>query len=304
MSNIVVVGSISTDFIVGANKRPLVGETIEGTSFTTDFGGKGANQAVACARLGAKTSILGAVGGDEFAERLLQNLQNNNINISNVERVTHSPSGSAVITLVEGDNSIIYVPGANAEYNPLAVRTYFENRKDEKIDLVLVQNETKEETVESLIDLCNLENVPVLLNPAPARTIAKNTIDKLTFLTPNETEFKTMFPNENLKNVLTQYPKKLIVTLGSKGAIFHDGKSIIKVPSIPVENVEDTTGAGDTFNGAFAVAVTSGLQIEESIKFGNLAAAIAIQNKGAQNGMPTLKEMKGRMEYEKKWDLE
>lgn len=303
MSNIIVVGSISTDFIVGADKRPLVGETIEGKSFTTDFGGKGANQAVACARLGANTRMLGAVGGDEFAERLLKNLQKNNINISNVERVTHLSSGSAVITLVNGDNSIIYVPGANAEYNPSDIQTYFKNKKDEKIDLVLVQNETKVETVESLVDLCKLENIPVLLNPAPARPITKDTIEKLTFLTPNETEFKTLFPNEILEDVLTQYPKKLIVTLGSKGAIFHDGETIIKVPSISVENVMDTTGAGDTFNGVFAVAITSGLQIEESIKFGNLAAAIAIQNEGAQNGMPTLDEMKGRMEYEKKWNL-
>lgn len=301
MANITVIGSISTDFVVETTRRPLIGETVEGKAFTTSYGGKGANQAVTTARLGAKTTMLGAVGDDSFGEQLLKNLKENNISVDNVERVTQS-SGSAIITLVDGDNSIIYVPGANGAYTPELLKQVFEKTTVlQDSDLVLVQNETPADTVDYLIHKCNELGIKLLLNPAPAREISRELIDKVTFLTPNESEFDVLFPGEDRDTVLAQYPNKLIITLGSKGAVFYDGEQVQRIPSLKIDDVVDTTGAGDTFNGAFAVGSASGLTIKDSIKFGNLAAGLSIQKHGAQTGAPTLEQMKGHVNFEKEW---
>jgi ribokinase len=303
MAKITVIGSISTDFVVETEKRPVMGETVQGKAFSTSFGGKGANQAVASARLGAETTMLGAVGRDTFGSELLKNLEENGINVNNVERVTHS-SGSAFITLVDGDNSIIYVPGANGAYMPeMLDRVIEEEKVFQNSDLVLVQNETPVDTVEHLIRRCNEIGIPLLLNPAPARELHSSLIDQVTFLTPNETECSFLFPGEDIETVLAKYPNKLIVTLGSSGAVYHDGQGIQRIPSIKVEQVVDTTGAGDTFNGAFAFAYASGLNLHDSIRFGNIAAGLSIQKAGAQTGAPTLEQMKEHEDFEKKWDL-
>lgn len=289
MPKIIVVGSISTDFVVEANKQPEIGETIEGNQFHTNFGGKGANQAIACARLGADVHMLGAVGEDDFGRRLLDNLSHNDIAIDGVETIADQPSGSAFITIVDGDNSIIYIAGANGQYTAEMLSENLEKFKNS--DMVLVQNETPESTVETIITLCAELGIPVLYNPAPARKISSDLIEKVTFLTPNETEFKELFPDKDIEEVLKKYPNKLIITLGSKGAIFYNGHTIDTISAEKVEKVVDTTGAGDTFNGAFAVAYTSGQSIVESIRFANQAAALSIQKTGAQNGMPTVKNM-------------
>lgn len=303
MATITVIGSISTDFVVETDRRPLMGETVEGNAFSTSFGGKGANQAVAAARLGARTSMLGAVGEDAFGNQLLTNLSENGIAVNNVERVTHS-SGSAFITLVDGDNSIIYVPGANGAYSPALLKQVLENDSVlQNSDLVLVQNETPVDTVEYLIRKCSALDIKLLLNPAPAREIKRELLDLVTFLTPNESEFNVLFPGEDRETVLAKYPNKLIITLGSKGAVFHDGEEIQSIPSLKIDKVVDTTGAGDTFNGAFAFAYASGLTIKDSIKFGNLAAGLSIQKAGAQTGAPTLEQMKEHEYFEKEWDL-
>lgn len=303
MAKITVIGSISTDFVVETDRRPLMGETVEGKAFSTSFGGKGANQAVAAARLGAETAMLGAVGEDAFGDQLLDNLKDNHISVNNVERVTQS-SGSAFITLVDGDNSIIYVPGANGAYTPELLKQVFERGTVlQDSDLVLVQNETPSDTVEYLIQRCSELDIKLLLNPAPAREIKRELLDEVAFLTPNESEFDVLFPGEDRNAVLAQYPNKLIVTLGSKGAVFHDGKQVQSIPSLKTDNVIDTTGAGDTFNGAFAFAYASGLTIKDSIKFGNLAAGLSIQKAGAQTGAPTLEQMKEHENFEKEWNF-
>lgn len=301
MGKITVVGSISTDFIVSTDRRPEVGETVEGKGFNTAFGGKGANQAVVAARLGKETHMVGAVGGDEFAERLLDNLKENHISVNNVERVTHLPSGSALITLADGDNSIIYVPGANAKVTTKEIDKAANDIQES--DMVLVQNETPQSTVDYLINKCSEWEISILLNPAPARKISQEYVEAVNYLTPNETEFALLFPNQSMEEVLERYPDKLMITLGEKGVVYHDGEKVVTVPSYHVKKVVDTTGAGDTFNGAFAVARTSGLSMEQSIKFANLAAAVSIQKKGAQAGAPTLEEMKGLNEYEEEWDI-
>ncbi|ALV21407.1 MULTISPECIES: ribokinase [Carnobacterium] len=300
MSKITVVGSLSTDFVVSADKRPEIGETITGKDFKTTFGGKGANQAVAAARLGSRVSMIGTVGTDLFGQEIIANLKNNQINTDNVESVTGLPSGSAHITVVDGDNSIVYIPGANDAITHEQVISA--SRTIEESDVVILQNETPLEIIESLIDICFQKGIQTIYNPAPAKQIKQETIEKVTFLTPNESEYNVLFPQLSISEGLKKHPNKLIVTMGSKGVYFNDGSKEVQIPSYLVQPV-DTTGAGDTFNGAFGVALTSGLDMESSIRFGNLAAALSIQTFGAQGGMPTLEEMKGSAFYEKEWNL-
>ncbi|MGX7098665.1 ribokinase [Globicatella sanguinis] len=298
---ITVIGSISTDIVVEATVAPAVGETIQGDKLSFSFGGKGANQAVAVARLGVETEMIGSVGNDVFGNQLIENLENNSIKTENVKQVDQS-SGTAIIQLIQGDNSIIYIPGAN---NELIVKD-IENAKStlQESQLVIIQNEVKAEVVQNTIDLCLELNTPLLYNPAPARQLSEDYIKKVTYLTPNETEFKVLFPNQKMEDVLAKYPNKLVVTLGDKGAAYHNGVEVKMVPSFKVDKVIDTTGAGDCFNGAFAVATVKGLTIDQAIKFANLASSIAIQRFGAQSGNPTLKEIKEHQFYEKTWNFE
>ncbi|MBG9982391.1 ribokinase [Aerococcaceae bacterium DSM 111020] len=301
MVKIGVVGSISTDFVVEAQRRPLVGETVYGNDFGTSFGGKGANQAVAAARLGGEVFMAGSVGDDSFGSSLLNNLQANNIDTQSVKKSQDMPSGSAIITIAEGDNSIIYVAGANDNYKPEDVDQIADLIST--LDIVIVQNETPIDSIERLIEYCNHYKVPIIANPAPARAFSSKSLKKIDFLTPNETEFELLYPNEDMEDVLKKNANKLIITLGSKGAVFYDGNEILLVPSYKPSSIEDTTGAGDTFNGALAVAIANNFRLYEAIKFANLAASISIQKKGAQGGSPTIKQMREHEHYEEKWDI-
>ena len=289
MVKICVVGSISTDFVVESDRWPQVGETIFGQNSKRLFGGKGANQAVAAARLGAEVLMAGCVGQDPLAQDLIDNLQDEGIDISQIKRMSAVPSGAAHITLVEGENAIIYVPGANDHF--LAEDVAKLGKTLSEVDIVLVQNESPLATVESLVDQCHQLNLPLIWNPAPARPLASEYLDKLNYLTPNESEFKALFPDQDFEETLAQYPNKLIVTLGAQGAIYHDGQDVRRVSGMRVDQVVDTTGAGDTFNGALAVALASGKTLGEAIYFANRAAGLSVQKEGAQGGCPTLEEM-------------
>jgi ribokinase len=271
------------DLVVTSAKRPMAGETVLGESFITVPGGKGANQAVAAARLGAEVSMVGCIGDDVYGEIILDNLKKNHVNTKYVEPVTGSASGTAHITLSEGDNSIIVVKGANDFITP----EYVEKAKKviEESDIVLVQQEIPEETVEYLADLCNMLQKRLLLNPAPARKLSEAVIQQASFLTPNEHEFEILFDGRDRTEVLTEYPNKLFITEGKNGVRYFDGHEEKVVPSFEVEAV-DTTGAGDTFNAAFAVAVAEGKSFDESLLFANRAASISVTKLGAQGGMP------------------
>lgn len=299
--NILVIGSISTDYVVQAKRRPAVGETIKGDAFATAFGGKGANQAVAAARLGASTRVLGCVGSDLQGQSLIENLQANNIQADKVAVIDDGTSGMAFITLAEGDNSIIFVPGTNDDVLPEYIKQHLD--AFESADMVIIQNEIPIETTQYVIDYCDQIDVKVLLNPAPALKLDQEYIDKVDYLTPNETEFDEIFQGKLLEDALESYPNKLIVTLGERGAIFHNGEKLVQVPALTTDNVVDTTGAGDTFNGAFAVAVGSGLSIEDSISFANIASSLSIQKSGAQGGIPTLDEVKAHEAFDNGWEL-
>ena len=300
MCKIVVVGSLSMDFVVTSDKRPTKGETVIGKSFETTFGGKGANQAVAAARLGANVKMVGKVGSDLFGDSILENLKKNSVLSANIERVTHLPTGSAHITLADSDNSIIVVSGANSKVDKAQIDSIKQLLMDS--DIVMVQAEIPIQTIEYLINLCCEVSTKIIFNPAPAYSVSEDIISKVTYITPNESEFEVIFKGLTISQAIEKYPNKLIVTLGSKGVIFNEGTKEMLIKAYEVDPV-DTTGAGDTFNAGFAVAISSGLSVEDSLKFGNLASSISIQKFGAQGGMPTIKELKESIHYEKAWNL-
>lgn len=292
MAKIIVIGSSSMDLVVSASKRPKAGETIIGDSFKTVPGGKGANQAVAAARLGAKVSMIGCVGDDNFGKIILDNFRQNQVITDYVEPVTQIESGTAHITLAEGDNSIIVVKGANDYVTPEYVQKA--GKAIQNANIVLIQQEVPEETVEFVADFCHQLGIPLLLNPAPARFISQNVIDKATYITPNEHEAAVLFKDLSKEEALKKYPNKLLITEGKQGVRYFNGEKVVLVPTFKVEAI-DTTGAGDTFNAAFAVAIAEGNGIEESVRFANRAASLSVTKFGAQGGMPTRAEVEGSL---------
>lgn len=278
------------DIVCQTNVFPKQGETILGERFETIPGGKGANQAVAAARLGAKVAMVGAVGQDSFGPALLNTLQNEGIDTSTVKTVATN-TGIANIILYEQDNRIIVVPGANFDVTPNMVAK--QEALLAKSKLVVMQLEIPVETVEATLALCEKLHVPVLLNPAPARNFKPEWMDQIAYLTPNETECAYMFGGE-LEATLAKYPNKLIVTLGDDGAIYHNGEEIVKVAGFKANPV-DTTGAGDTFNGAFAAKIVTGASVGEAVQFANAAGSLSVEKFGAQGGMPTTAEVLERL---------
>ncbi|MGG3509570.1 ribokinase [Paenibacillus lautus] len=292
MAKIVVIGSASMDLVVTSTKRPGAGETVLGDSFKTVPGGKGANQAVAAARLGAEVTMIGCVGEDSFGETILSNLQENGVITEYVEPVTGIESGTAHIILAEGDNSIVVVKAANDRITP----DYVDQAAEviQAADIVLIQQEIPEETVVHVSELCARYQVPLMLNPAPARPVPSVVIERAAYMTPNEHEAAILFGDEPLGDVLRRYPNKLIVTEGKRGVRYFDGNEEVVVPGYKVEAV-DTTGAGDTFNGAFAVALSEGMSMADSLKFANRAASLSVMKFGAQGGMPSRLEVEGSL---------
>ncbi|MBJ8111120.1 ribokinase [Bacillus cereus group sp. N6] len=286
MPNIAVVGSISMDLVAVSKKRPKAGETVIGEAFHTIPGGKGANQAVAAARLGANVAMVGAVGNDNYGTVVRNNLENERVFIDYVVPVTDTATGIAHIVLAEEDNSIVVVQGANALVNESVV----DRSKDLliKADMVVLQLEIPLETVKYVLAICEEHNIPVMLNPAPAQVLSEDVLEKATYITPNEHECRIVLDDftSPIEGLLAKYPNKLLITEGSKGVRFHNGTEIVHVPSIAVD-VVDTTGAGDTFNGALAVALSEGETLQKAIRFANIAGGLSVTRLGAQGGMPT-----------------
>lgn len=286
MPNIAVVGSISMDLVAVSKKRPKAGETVIGEAFHTIPGGKGANQAVAAARLGANVAMVGAVGNDNYGTVVRKNLENERVFIDYVVPVTDAATGIAHIVLAEEDNSIVVVQGANALVNESVV----DRSKDLliKADMVVLQLEIPLETVKYVLAICEEHNIPVMLNPAPAQVLSEDILEKATYITPNEHECRIVLDDftSPIEDLLAKYPNKLLMTEGSNGVRFHNGTGMVHVPSIAVD-VVDTTGAGDTFNGALAVALSEGETLQKAIRFANIAGGLSVTKLGAQGGMPT-----------------
>ncbi len=288
---ITVIGSINMDLVVQTNDFPIQGETTFGDLFTTVPGGKGANQAVAAARLGGQVNMVANVGNDVFGEELILNLAENHVNADHVKKSTNTASGIANILLSDGDNRIIVVPGANYELSPTQidqVKTIIQ-----KSTLVVLQLEIPIPTIDYILQVCDELNVPVLLNPAPAAGFDKQFMDKIDYLTPNETECEQIF-GTNIETALEQHPNQLIITLGSEGARYFDGEKHVVVKGFKTK-VVDTTGAGDTFNGALAYAIAEGFGLERAVHFANAAGSLSVEKFGAQGGMPSQSEIEERL---------
>ncbi|WP_226529294.1 ribokinase [Metabacillus niabensis] len=286
---IVVIGSINMDLVTQTNTIPKVGETVLGEKFITVPGGKGANQAVAAAKLGGDVTLLGCVGDDAFGSELKQHLQKQGVDTSHIQTMSDTSSGVAAITLSEGDNSIIVIPGANHKLRPALVQQH--EQLIANADIILLQLEIPIESVIEATELAHKHNVPVILNPAPMQELPKKLVLQSSYLTPNEHELESLLSSANLSQEEAEALKtKSIVTRGSKGIqLQQEGKEQL-ISGYQV-NVVDSTGAGDTFNGALAFSLSSGRSLMEASRFANAAAALSVTKLGAQSGMPTKEEV-------------
>lgn len=285
-----VVGSINMDMTVTAERIPLKGETLMGDSIRYIPGGKGANQAVAMAKLGAWVEMFGCVGDDGNGEKMLKNFQELGVKTDHIQVLKDVPTGIAMITVGEKDNTIVVVPGANGKVD----RAYIDSVKTELegFDMVVLQHEIPLDTVHYVIEFCHEKGIKVVLNPAPAAEVPMNIIDKVTYVTPNEHEAVLIFGDElETDDLLKKYPEKLVITQGSKGVstCLANGE-VLTVPARKAE-VVDTTGAGDTLNGAFSVKIAEGENMETALRFANTAASLSTEKFGAQTGMPTAQEV-------------
>lgn len=288
MAKIVVIGSCNIDVTVECDRFAHPGETLFGNKLNLYPGGKGANQAVAAARLGAKVAMVGCIGDDMYGEMMLKTLKENNIDCSCLEILPGENTGTAHITVAEDDNTIYVVKAANDKVEPKHVDAALEKIK--AADLVMLQHEIPFATIHYAIAKCAELGIPVLLNPAPVAPVPEEVLAKVKYLTPNEHEAAILFAGKSTEEILLGNQGKVIMTLGSKGVAYGAEDKVVNVPAFKVKPL-DTTGAGDTFNGAFAVARANGLELAEAIRFGNAAAALSVQRKGAQGGMPYLKEV-------------
>ena len=287
MKKIVVVGSINIDLVTACDHFPAIGESMFGTSFNIFCGGKGANQAICAAKLGAEVTMIGCVGNDANGQLALDNFKKYQVNIDSIVKV-NTATGIALIIVADNDNEIVVIKGANACVDIEVVK-----QAKEKIinaDMVVMQLEIPIKTIDYVLDLCKENKIPVILNPAPYQPICDEMLEKVTYLTPNQVEVKQLFGEEYHK-VLSNNPNKIIMTAGSAGVYYHDGSLLQQLKTSKVK-VVDTTGAGDTFTGALAVALTNDYSLDQAINFAQKAAGIAIGKMGAQTAMPTLDEMK------------
>lgn len=297
---IVVVGSINLDLVAAAPHIPKPGETIIGTGFNTFFGGKGANQAVAVAKLGHPVSMVGNVGDDSFGEQLREALAAAGVDISPVQSVP-GPSGVALITIATtGENNIVVVPGANGLLTPNSIEQA--QPLLENAGYILVQLEIPLETVEFLASFAEQHKISLMLDPAPARELPRELLRKVTWLTPNESETEILRKRkinkakdgsvyEAADELIEIGAQNVLLKLGSRGCLIAERNHPKEfVPAFRV-NAVDTTAAGDAFNGAFAVELLRGQSAKESAGFACAAAAISVTRSGAQPSMPTRQEV-------------
>lgn len=302
--SIAVVGSLNFDLVVHVDKIPSVGETVLGREFKTHPGGKGANQAGEIGKLGHPVHMIGRVGSDTFGTELLESLEKLGVNTAAVG-ISPGPSGIAMIEVqANGNNSIVVASGANGS---LSEADLDENSSIiRKASLVLAQLEIPIPTLAHLAHLCDRENVPLVLDPAPACALGAEILTKIAWITPNETEAQHLTGiksvpvteaelNQLADTLMSMGPKNVLLKLGERGSYLAtaDGARMA-IPAYAVESV-DTTAAGDAFNGAFAVALAEGAQPADAVRFATAAAAISVTRHGALPSMPTRPEVEAFM---------
>jgi ribokinase len=296
--SIYVIGSANTDMVVKGKKLPSPGETVIGGTFLMNAGGKGANQAVAAARLGGKVSFVACLGNDVFGKESIQQLQKETISTEFIHISNDHPSGVALINVDEkGENCIVVAPGANSQLNREHVTNAFQSIKEPAI--VLVQLEISMDTVDCAIREGFKKKSLIILNPAPATFIADDLYPMLYLITPNETEAELLTGTHVEDGITARQAAaalhlkgvpQVIITMGAKGAFISTSK-IQKMIQVPVVTAIDTTAAGDCFNGALAVALAEGKEIEEATIWACHAASVSVTRMGAQASMPTFSEV-------------
>jgi ribokinase len=298
ISKIVVVGSSNTDMIVRAANIPRPGETVIGSEFRMGGGGKGANQAVAAARAGGDVAFIARVGDDIFGRQAVEGFRRDGIETRFVFKNKRAASGVALIVVDNhGENSIAVASGANAKLTPADI----EKAKGviAAADILLLQLETPLETISRAAKLACANGVPVILNPAPARSLDQKMLGLVTILTPNEieTEILTGIKIKSrtdmakaARKLMVRGVKAVLITLGARGVFVADGKTRTIMPACKVKAV-DTTAAGDVFNGALAVALAEGRALLDAARFANAAAALSVTKWGAQPSAPKRKDI-------------
>lgn len=302
MKKILVVGSLNMDFSIETPRIPVPGETIMGTGVKLVPGGKGANQVYTIGKLGGDVAMIGAVGDDSFGDMLIDNLENVGVNVEGIERIPGGTTGQAFIPVDEsGENSIIVIGGTNGQVDEAILKKY-EYLMDEA-DIVVMQQEIPLTTVMAAKQMAMEKGKTIIVDPAPAAAMPDEFWDGIDYIKPNETELgiligKELSTQEEYKEaaqeMLRKGVKKLLVTLGSKGCLIVSSEGEEFIPANKVKAV-DTTAAGDTFTGAFAVALSQGKSEKEAITFAQKASAIAVTRKGAQASVPTLEEVLASM---------
>jgi len=296
LSQILVIGSMNMDLVVEADRYPDEGETIIGGKFEQIPGGKGANQALAAAKLGDDVEFIGACGDDSFAPKLKSSLKSGGAEIANIFEVKGVSTGVAVITVdPEGNNRIIVSPGANYELDPARI----EKIKDKIIEaeILLLQLEIPVPTIARIVEIASANNKKIILDPAPAQQLSDQILAKVDYLLPNEGELDLLLAeaeaesrSEQINILLNKGVKNIIVTEGEKGVNFYNKEQRLHFESLKVKAV-DTTAAGDVFAGSFAANLVKTNNFKEAIDFAVGAAAYSVTKRGAQSSIPDKKEL-------------
>jgi ribokinase len=287
---VVVVGSINTDLVVAVERLPAPGETVSGGTFARHGGGKGANQAVAAARLGAAVAIVGAVGDDEFGEQALDELSREGVDVAAVARLHGVASGVAAIVVdAAGENQIAVASGANARLDPAHVTAALATLLSGHPGVVLLSHEVGDDALTAAARAAGAAGWTLVLNPAPARDIAEPVLDAGPILTPNAAEAEQLTGERDPRRAALALSRRtgasVVVTLGARGALLldHDEPEHIEAPGV---EVVDTTGAGDTLNGALAAELAAGRGLVAAARFAVVAAGLSTRAAGARGGMP------------------
>ena len=298
MKNICVIGSLNMDLVVNVDTMPKPGQTIIGSNFKEVPGGKGANQAVAMARLNGNVSMIGKVGEDGFGQTLINSLKNDKVDTTYI-KTTKGATGVALITVDKNaQNSIVVSPGANFEVKEDDIDNNIEAIKNS--DIVVLQLETPLNTIKYALNKAKELNKYTILNPAPAVKLDDEIIKNVDLLTPNETELEiisgvSIETEEDIQKaaqiMIEKGVKELIVTLGSKGSLYINKEKSMFKKAYKVEAV-DTTAAGDSYTGALAVALSQDKNIEDAMDFASKVGALSVLKEGAQSSLPTLEDVK------------
>ena len=287
-ARVIVVGSVNIDLVITVGALPAPGETVIGGHFARHHGGKGGNQAVAAARLGARTSFVGAVGDDDFGRSARSALEADGVDVGELRTLSDSPTGVAFILVdANGENSIAVASGANSALTPEHVATSIARLRPGQGDVVLVGHEISTTAARAALQAGRDAGATTILNPAPATGLDGSTVALADIVTPNEGELATL-AGAGIA------PNTLLVSRGARGATLRTPMRASHIDALPVEAV-DTVGAGDTLNGALAAALAAGRSLDEAARRAVAAASLAVTRRGAREGMPTAGDLEAAL---------